>query len=87
MARVGLLVTSLVAGCRPRASLSGASWVLRSVVVAGAVCCGGGSRWEEGCLCPDLVGCLIHLGLDVLWLSYWVSQLDDQIVIQVILVR
>ena len=49
--------------------------------ISGSCGCGG----EEASFRTSLVGCLVHLSLHLHgWLSDGISQLDDQIIIQVV---
>lgn len=43
-------------------------------------------RWEERSLGACLVGGLVHLVLDVSWLANRVSELDNEVVVQVVLI-
>jgi hypothetical protein len=53
--------------------------------MTGPVSGGRGRRWEKGGLGADLVGGLVHFGLD-LGLSYRICELNHQVVVQVVLV-
>lgn len=60
-----------------RTAISRPSRIRRAIVVWRPVCCRSGSRREERGFCAGLVGCLIHLVLDVSWFSDRISKLDN----------
>ena len=73
--------------CRsPGSAISGPSWVWRVVVVWGPVGGRCGCGWEEARLGPCLVGSCIHLVFYVSWLPDRVSQLDYEVIIQMIFI-
>jgi len=80
-----LLESGSVAGCSARTALSRPTRILRAIIMARAICGCCCSRWEERSLCANLVRSLIHLGFHF-WLTNWVSQLYNQVVVQVVFV-
>ena len=73
--------------CRsPGSAISGPSRVWRVVVVWGPVGGRCGCGWEEARLGPCLVRRCVHLVFDVSWLPDWVSQLDYEVIIQMVFI-
>ena len=86
LATLGFLESRGIRCCGPGPAISGPSWVWRIVVVWGPVGGRSGCGWEEARLGPCLVGSCIHLVFDVSWLPDWVSQLDYEVIIQMVFI-